>query len=262
MTTVLHSIDEIKEIREQKRKSLGFVATMGNLHLGHISLLERARRENDISILSIFINPTQFNDASDYERYPRTLDKDCKIAEENNVDYIFIPKSSDMYSNNDHYRIIERKLATIMEGQFRPGHFDGMLTIVMKLLQLIRPTRAYFGEKDFQQYELVRGMANAFFLDTEIIACPTIREPSGLAYSSRNHLLSKQHKEEAAYFHHILATAPTCEAAINALNQRGFRVDYIQEKTHRRYGAVYLGNVRLIDNVDQESLQFTSNHAE
>src|SRR3990167_1040983 len=260
MTIVVDTIDAIKKIRQQLHpKRVGFVATMGNLHCGHASLLQRANNENDCSILSIFVNPTQFNEPSDYQRYPRTQQQDLQIARENKVDYVFVPNAGDLYPDDYRYHISENNLATLMEGKFRPGHFNGMLTIVMKLLQITQPTRAYFGEKDFQQYQLVCGMARAFFLDTEIIACPTIREPSGLAYSSRNNLLTEQQKQHAAHFYRALTTATTCENATALLNDLGFRVEYIEEIHQRRYGAIYLGNVRLIDNVSQEDLQFAIN---
>lgn len=248
MTEIIHDIATIKKLCKNQ-EDVGLVTTMGNLHVGHARLLERSRLENKLSILSIFINPTQFNDSNDFLRYPRSLEQDQQIAAKNQVDYIFVPTESEMYADQYHYKISETEMTKIMEGKFRPGHFDGMLTIVMKLLQIVQPTRVYFGEKDFQQYQLVQGMAKAFFLDTEVIPCQTVRESSGLAYSSRNNLLTPEQKQQAPLFYQALTQSADCQKAAQQLRQLGFEVEYIEDHANRRYGAVYLGKVRLIDNV-------------
>jgi pantoate--beta-alanine ligase len=229
--------------------SLGFVPTMGNLHKGHSSLLKRSKAENDATIASLFINPTQFNNASDFANYPKTLENDLKLMEEVGVDFCILPREADIYPAGYRYRIQESPLAQTMEGLHRPGHFDGMLTIVMKLLQLTKPTRAYFGEKDYQQYLLVQGMCHDFFLNVDIIPCPTIREHSGLAYSSRNALLSPSQKNQAEQFAQIFhQTHQSCEAIIQELRSLGIEVEYIEEAQGRRFAAVKIGSVRLIDN--------------
>jgi len=236
--------------KENLTHSLGFVPTMGNLHAGHQSLLERSVQENDHTLLSIFINPTQFDNHSDLENYPRTLEEDIDIARKTNVDFILIPTFSDLYPDNYTYKVQETHLSHIMEGKSRPNHFDGMLTIVLKLLLIAKPIRAYFGEKDFQQLQLVQGLAKAFFLDTEIIACPTIRDENGFALSSRNSRLSSEQYRQALLFPKLLSgqTQDSLKTIPEILSGCGFQIDYIEEHCGRRFGAVKLGNVRLIDN--------------
>jgi len=229
-------------------RSIGFVPTMGALHEGHRSLLARARRENDRVVLSIFVNPTQFNDPRDLEKYPRTLPADLELAGDL-VDYVLVPGAGAMYADHYRYRVTEGEVSTRLEGAHRPGHFDGVLTVVLKLLNLVRPDRAYFGEKDRQQLELVQGMAEALFLPVEIVPCPTVREPDGLAMSSRNRRLSPAARRQAAAFPRILATAPDPAAATRDLEAAGFRVDYVHDQPGVRLGAVHLDDVRLIDNV-------------
>jgi pantoate--beta-alanine ligase len=230
-------------------RSLGFVPTMGALHGGHLSLVHRSRSENDRTLVSIFVNPTQFNDPSDLAKYPRDLDRDLALLRAEGVDAILLPTESQLYPDGYTYRIVEREQADLLEGAFRPGHFEGVLTVVMKLLQIAAANRAYFGEKDWQQVSLIQGMADAFFLPTAIIACPTVREPSGLAMSSRNARLSKADAEKAATFYGVLSTTPTAAAARDRLQKAGFVVDYVEDHNGRRLAAVRLGGVRLIDNV-------------
>lgn len=228
--------------------SLGFVPTMGNLHVGHISLIQKSQAENDKTVVSIFINPTQFNNPDDFLKYPKTLEADLKILQDLKVDYCFTPSNDTMYADNYQYRIQENTVSQNMEGSKRPGHFDGVLTIVLKLLHIIRPTRVYLGEKDFQQYQLIDGMVKAFFIPTEVVVCPTIREASGLAYSSRNNRLSPAQKEKAVRFatiFHLLKSIPETQKLLEA---EGIQVDYIAEQEGRRFIAVYIDDVRLIDN--------------
>jgi pantoate--beta-alanine ligase len=224
---------------------------MGALHEGHATLLRRSREECEISVLSIFVNPTQFNDPQDLRKYPRTLAPDLEVALRERVDYVFLPDAPTMYQDGYRYRVIETDFSRELCGAHRPGHFDGVLSVVLKLFHLVKPDRAYFGEKDYQQLELVRGMAAAFFLDLEIIAVPTVREADGLAMSSRNARLSPGERAQARAFPEILrSTLSTAEAA-QLLKAAGFDVDYVEERSDRRFGAVTLGEVRLIDNVRQ-----------
>ena len=184
MTQIIPSVSQWLDIRKSLSfdgKTIGFVPTMGALHAGHVSLLETSHKANAISVLSIFVNPTQFNDPHDLRNYPRTLEADLELAKQANVDFILLPKDTEMYADQYRFKIEENQLSKRFCGAHRPGHFPGMLTIVMKLLQLVRPTRAYFGEKDYQQYLLVKEMAEAFFLETQIVACPTLRADDGLA---------------------------------------------------------------------------------
>jgi pantoate--beta-alanine ligase len=229
--------------------TLGFVPTMGALHEGHLSLLRRSRAENDRTLVSIFVNPTQFDDPSDLARYPRPVADDLAKVRGEGVEFALLPTEPELYADGFRYRVSETGLSTVMEGAHRPGHFDGVLTVVLKLLLACRADRAYFGEKDWQQLALVRGMADAFFLDTAIVGCPTIREPDGLALSSRNRQLSPGSRRQAPQFHRVLANAATAAEATRALADSGFVVDYVQDRDGRRLGAVRLGGVRLIDNV-------------
>src|SRR5665213_2540530 len=196
--------------------SVGFVPTMGALHAGHRSLLERARAENDKVVMSIFVNPAQFDDPADLERYPRVLEADLAVAG-GLADCVLVPEAREMYRDDYRYRMTEYTLSARLEGAHRPGHFEGVLTVVLKLLNLVRPHRAYFGEKDRQQLDLVQGMAQALFLPVEIVACPTVRDPDGVALSSRNRRLSPAARSKAAAFPRILrASADAAAAAAEA----------------------------------------------
>jgi pantoate--beta-alanine ligase len=234
-------------------KSVGFVPTMGALHEGHAALLERARRENDVVVLSVFVNPTQFNDPRDLERYPRTWDTDLAVARRSGVDWVFAPTRREMYPDDYRFRVTETPFSGTLEGAHRPGHFDGVLTVVLKLLLLVRADRAYFGEKDLQQLLLVRDMAAAFFVPTEIVPCPTVRAADGLALSSRNALLSKTARAQAAAFPAILQGERDRAFARTRLEAAGFEVDYIADHEQWRLGAVRLDGVRLIDNCLREN---------
>lgn len=227
---------------------IGFVPTMGALHEGHRSLLLRARAENDRVVMSVFVNPTQFDNKDDLAAYPRALDADLEFAGDL-VDAVLAPDAAALYAEDYRYRVTETELSRAMEGEQRPGHFDGVLTVVMKLLNLVRPERAYFGRKDWQQLQLVRGMAAAFFLPVEIVECETEREPDGLAMSSRNRRLSPAARLQAAAFPRILSGAGSAEDARRELTAAGFAVDYVEEHRGVRLGAVRLEGVRLIDNV-------------
>jgi pantoate--beta-alanine ligase len=233
---------------ERSRLSVGFVPTMGALHAGHRSLLERARSENNRVVLSIFVNPAQFDDPADLKGYPRTLGPDLDLAW-GLADHVLVPDQAEMYPDGYGYRVTEAPLSARLEGASRPGHFEGVLTVVLKLLNLVRPHRAYFGEKDWQQLELVSGMARALFLPVEIIPCPTVREPDGLALSSRNRRLSAPGRAMAAAFPRILRDSACPESAKKALGAAGFGVDYVEDRAGLRLGAVRLEDVRLIDNV-------------
>lgn len=230
-------------------RRIGFVPTMGALHAGHASLFTAARRECDIVLASVFVNPTQFDEAHDFERYPRTLDADVALMGSAGVDTVFAPSVAEMYPDGRTYAVQESTVSRELCGAHRPGHFAGMLTVVLKLLQIAGADRAYFGEKDYQQLELVRGLVRAFFLPTEIIGCPTVRESDGLAMSSRNTRLRPAERALAPQFFAVLSTAPDATTARNRLAAAGFDVDYVEDRGGRRFGAVRLGPTRLIDNV-------------
>ncbi|VEG91378.1 pantoate--beta-alanine ligase [Legionella spiritensis] len=229
--------------------TLGFVPTMGNLHAGHTSLLAASIRDNTRTAASIFINPTQFNRPDDFTHYPRTLDDDLHLLEKTGTDYCLLPREQDIYQDGYRYQVHENELTRIMEGQHRPGHFTGVLTIVLKLLNLTRPHQAYFGEKDYQQYLLIRDMAAAFFLPTSIKACPTIREASGLAYSSRNNRLNHAQRTRAESFARLFHQPhKSCEDLLAELQAAGIMVEYLTEQNGRRFVAVMIDEIRLIDN--------------
>lgn len=228
--------------------SVGFVPTMGALHAGHEALLRRARAENDRVVLSVFVNPTQFNDPTDLAKYPRTLDADAALARPY-TDAVIAPTPEALYPDGYRYRVTENELSRRWEGAHRPGHFDGVLTVVLKLFHLVQPTRAYFGEKDWQQLQLVRGMVDALLLPVVVVPCATIREPDGLAMSSRNTRLSPAGRAKAPAFARALREAPDAAAAAERLRREGFEVDYVEDADGRRMGAVRLESVRLIDNL-------------
>ncbi|MEW6006347.1 MAG: pantoate--beta-alanine ligase [Stygiobacter sp.] len=253
MTEVIKKISEWKKIRnseELKNKTVGFVPTMGAFHQGHASLIERCLIENNISVVSIFVNPTQFNDPNDLRNYPRTLDSDLKLLEKMNVDYLLYPEYEEIYSDNYRYKIIETGFSKKLCGAFRPKHFEGVLTIVLKLFNIVKPHKAYFGEKDYQQLKLIEEMCKAFFMDIEIVPCPIVRDEDGLALSSRNLLLTNEERMIAVNFPKLLKAKMSNELIKEELEKLGFKVDYIENLEGRRFGAVHIGKVRLIDNVE------------
>ncbi|MBI4907378.1 MAG: pantoate--beta-alanine ligase [Acidobacteria bacterium] len=230
-------------------RSIGFVPTMGALHRGHASLVERCRGENEIVAVSIFVNPSQFNDPKDLDQYPRTLDRDLRLLESLGADEIIVPSVTELYPNGYTFRMEPDSNELVLEGAHRPGFLQGVLTIVLKLLNLVRADRAYFGEKDYQQMKVVADMAREFFLPTQIVPCPTVREQSGLAMSSRNLRLSPEARHRASHLFRVLSKAANPTEARATLEAEGFLVEYVEERWDRRLAAVFLDGVRLIDNV-------------
>lgn len=247
---IFHDLKEWMTFRQQlpAQCSIGFAPTMGNLHPGHASLFLSSKKENDYTISSLFVNPTQFNKPEDFNHYPRTLDADLQLMKDSGVDFCLLPPEAQMYADGYNYQLQEQQLSQIMEGQYRPGHFNGVLTVVMKLFNLTRPTRAYFGEKDYQQYLLIQGMVNALFMNIELRPCPTIRESSGLAYSSRNNRLNSKERTCAEQFARIFHQDKPCSLIKDELMAQNINVEYIEEYQNRRFAAVLIGAVRLIDN--------------
>lgn len=246
---VFKTISEFQKYRNDLQGTVGFVPTMGALHAGHASLLQRSRLENDFTILSIFVNPTQFNNPKDLEKYPRTFEADYEIAAQNGVNAIFCPEFFDMYPDNYKYAITENSFSKILCGSSRPGHFDGVLSVVMKLFNIVQPQHAYFGEKDFQQLKLIENMVKAFFMPLKIVAVKTMREESGLAMSSRNVRLSTEGRQKAAIIYKTISEVKNLEQARHILEDHGFKIDYLQDIDQRRFVAAFLEEVRLIDNV-------------
>ena len=251
---VFERLSDWREFRKTLRTpSLGFVPTMGALHEGHASLIRQSVEENASTVLSIYVNPTQFDNASDLQKYPITWEQDLILAKEAGVDYVLSPSFSEMYPDKYRFRVREDDFSQLLCGANRPGHFEGVLTVVLKLLNLVGADRAYFGEKDFQQYSLIRDMCESFFISTEIVPCPIVREENGLAMSSRNQRLSAAERASAPKFFEILSRPFDDAQVADQLAETGFRVDYVETHQGRRFGAVKVGHgkneIRLIDNV-------------
>lgn len=272
---------EIKSL-QQKIKSLkngttiGFVPTMGALHEGHLSLVEKAKKENDIVVVSIFVNPTQFDNADDLINYPKTIDKDLSLLKSFNCDIVFTPTPEEIYADEIQSQSFDFDgLEFQMEGKFRAGHFNGVGTIVERLFEIVKPHKAYFGEKDFQQIQIIRKMAEKRKLTVQIIACPIHREKDGLAMSSRNMRLTKEQRTAAPFIYETLKKAKAEFGTKNASevikwvenefkNHPILRLEYVEiadedtllpvetknpSKKYRAFIAVFAGNVRLIDNI-------------
>ena len=227
---IINTIAELQAIlldERAKGKTIGLVPTMGALHEGHASLVRRSTSENDITVVSIFLNPTQFNDPKDLERYPRTIESDCAILEECQAQIAFAPSVSEIYPEPDTRQFSYPPTDSVMEGSRRPGHFNGVCQIVSKLFIITDPDRAYFGEKDYQQIAVIRRMVEDMKFRVNIISCPVIRETDGLAMSSRNTLLSPDEKKIAPNIYHILKESKTL--GFSVLNTKEWVVKHINE---------------------------------
>ena len=227
---LVSTIQELKTLlasARQEGKKIGLVPTMGALHRGHASLVERCVAENDLSVVSVFLNPTQFNDKVDLEKYPRTLEADCALMEEVGASIVFAPSVSEMYPEEDLRRFSYPGVDSVMEGAFRLGHFNGVCQIVSKLFYIVEPDRAYFGEKDFQQIAVIKAMVADLKLPVEIIPCPVIREESGLAMSSRNTLLSDEERQTAAQIYQVLKKSKLFAANHSLADTRSYVIDTI-----------------------------------
>jgi pantoate--beta-alanine ligase len=238
INTVSELKSELNSLRESN-KTIGLVPTMGALHEGHISLVKRSVKDNDITVVSIFVNPTQFNDKKDLEKYPRTFESDCALLEANNTSIVFAPTVEEVYPEPDTRTFSYPPTDTVMEGAFRPGHFNGVCQIVSKLFMYVEPHKAYFGEKDFQQIAVIKAMVNDLKFPLEICACPIVREKDGLALSSRNTLLSNEERTIALNISQTLfasldyAKSHTLEETktwvINSIDAiEGLRVEYYE----------------------------------
>ena len=268
-------LKSILDIYRGKGMKIGLVPTMGALHEGHASLVRRSVKENDVTVVSVFVNPTQFNDKTDLKNYPRTLEADCALLEKEGASIVFAPTVEEMYPQEDTRVFSFAPLDTVMEGACRPGHFNGVAQIVSKLFYAVEADKAYFGEKDFQQLAIIREMVRQLELDVEIVGCPIVRENDGLALSSRNTLLSPEERERAltisrtlfeslefARGNSLAATKAFVEGKINSI--QGLELEYyqivdgntlqeIKEWGDSDYAvgciALFCGKVRLIDNI-------------
>jgi pantoate--beta-alanine ligase len=252
---VVRAIAEEREALEPLRMgSIGLVPTMGSLHDGHLALLRAARAENDTLVMSLFVNPAQFGDKADLARYPRDEGRDLDIAREAGVDLVFAPSTDEMYPPGFQTWVDVTELGAILEGRFRPGHFRGVATAVLKLFNVVRPTRAYFGQKDAQQVEVIRRMTRDLALEVELRVVPTVRDEDGLALSSRNVLLSSEERVAARALPQALATRDR-GAALARLAESRLEIDYVEVADFdppALVGAARVGSTRLIDNVPLE----------
>ena len=207
METITNSEELRRALGSRDRSGIGFVPTMGALHAGHRSLVERARRECATVVVSVFVNPTQFNDKTDLKNYPRTPEADLRLLEEVGADYVFMPSVEEVYPEPDTRTFDFGMIAKVMEGATRPSHFNGVAQVVSRLFDLVKPAKAYFGEKDFQQIAVIREMVRQLRIPVEIIPCPIVRGEDGLALSSRNTLLDTDHRTAAPYIYKVLKAA-------------------------------------------------------
>ena len=262
--------------QNQQNKTIGFIPTMGALHKGHLSLIQEAKKKNDLVVVSIFINPTQFNNTSDFAKYPKTIENDTQLLNRVFCDVLFLPSADEIYNNN----IASEKfdfggLEHQMEGKFRQGHFDGVATVVKAFFEIINPDIAYFGQKDFQQLQIIKKMVKKYHLNTKIKGCPIFREADGLAMSSRNVRLSKEHRTAAPFIYKTLKEVRDKFNVKNALRatqwvENEFKkntfleLEYFtiadektlesaesneSDKKYRAFIAVFAGEIRLIDNI-------------
>lgn len=229
-------------------KSIGFVPTMGALHMGHLSLLKQAKSENDIVVCSIFVNPTQFNDPKDLDKYPRPIENDIKMLQSVDCDILFLPEVIEMYAENEAWNHSFGEIETLWEGAMRPGHFKGVAQIVYKLLTLVHPNKSYFGQKDYQQTVIVKKLCKAFELQTEIIVCPVIREQSGLAMSSRNIRLNENERNDASKIYEALISAKML------VQQKIFNISYILEQAKSKLLEIKDVTIEYISIVDAENM--------
>ena len=274
---IVKTVFELQKVLAEAKnnsKSIGFVPTMGALHTGHLRLIHRASEENDLVVVSIFVNPTQFNNKEDLLQYPRTIEKDLDLLKENCSNFIvFYPETVEIYPSNDNFTPIDLgHLDEVLEGKFRPGHFKGVVHVVHNLFKLVTPQKAYFGQKDFQQLAIIRFMTKAYGFPIEIIACDTLREPSGLAMSSRNMRLSEEQKVEALIIWETLKFIEANKSVLNPKELKNRAIDFFEKSTLKLEYleivnaenlfeaenwsepavcciAAYCGEVRLIDNL-------------
>lgn len=272
--TTKKSIEVYLNSQKESQKSIGFVPTMGALHQGHLSLVKEAQLKNDVVIVSIFVNPTQFNNQKDLENYPITLEEDTAMLKAINCTALFIPTVSEMYETTlTASSFYFDGLENVMEGEFRSGHFNGVGTIIKRFFEMLMPTRAYFGEKDFQQVAIVKKLVEKLSMPIEIVCCPVFREHDGLAMSSRNRLLSKDQRAAAPFIHEVLQHTKqrfktqniseiNCWIESQFKTHSHLKLEYfcianplnLQEitskkasKNHRAFIAVFAGEIRLID---------------
>ncbi|MBX2841131.1 MAG: pantoate--beta-alanine ligase [Flammeovirgaceae bacterium] len=279
---ICNTIPALRQLLDEYRKkgkSIGLVPTMGALHSGHISLIEKAKSGNDVAVCSIYINPTQFNNQEDFEMYPQTVEKDCELLKPAGCDVVFVPSHEEMYPGGFHNDLTKLDFGSIseeLEGKFRPGHFNGVGIVVSKLLNIVNPDKAFFGQKDLQQFLIINKLVKDFSFGVELVCCPIIREKDGLAMSSRNSRLSQEERNEASLLFKVLSQAKEKlifgedvnvvgnEAKEKIASNKFFKLEYFEivdikslKPIHQIKGledialfvSAYLGKARLIDNI-------------
>lgn len=223
-------------------KSIGFVPTMGALHQGHLSLVEKSSSENDFTVVSIFVNPTQFNDPKDFDRYPREVELDLELLKSAEVDYVFLPSNDEIYPEKDEHHYELGEVSHVMEGAFRPGHFNGVASVVKRLFEIVQPKRSYFGLKDFQQYRIITELNKNYNLGVEVIGCDTVRDKDGLALSSRNVLLSEEERSLALQLSKTLRLMSENSASMNHLELENLGKRYLTD-----FPELELEYVKVVD---------------
>jgi len=275
VSSLINETRKFLSIFRKQGKTIGLIPTMGALHEGHLSLIDACLRSNDISVISIFVNPTQFNDKNDFVNYPRNIDKDLELIRLKGCDLAFVPSEHEMYPEKDNRVFDFGTLDKHMEGKYRPGHFNGVAQIVSRLFSIIEPDIAYFGEKDFQQFVIIKNLVQQLNMPVEIVSCPIIREPDGLAMSSRNLLLTPIHRKSASRISKVLLQAKDIARKMKIAELKKFVITQIDKDTNlkteyfelvlesdliplkkwpenipvRACIAVKAGHVRLIDNI-------------
>ncbi len=247
---IVNSVDEMKEIAKgYSSKKVGFVPTMGFLHEGHLSLVRKAKKDNDVVVVSIFVNPTQFGPNEDLDAYPRDLERDCSLLEKEKVDYVFVPQVDEMYPKDFSTSVHVSKLIDHLCGYYRPGHFDGVVLVVNKLFNIVKPTKAYFGQKDAQQFRVLKRMVRDLNMDVQMVEMPIVREKDGLAMSSRNVYLSPQERKDALALHEALqyAVSQIKKGRKDAHKIRLESINIMRMHPHVR--------VQYFEIVDEETLQ-------
>ena len=253
MLKILKTVEDVKAYRRDlnlngMNLNVGFVPTMGSLHLGHFELIKQSQMSNDVTVVSIFVNPTQFNNRNDFDSYPNHIDEDLKALNKLGVQAVLLPTEKEIYPKGYNFKLTENSDSLDLCGQARPGHFDGVLTVLIKLFNLVQPQNVYMGLKDYQQFRLVKNMAEDLFLNLNVIGVETVREESGLALSSRNLNLSPEQKQIAEKYAAIFAENIDLESMRSKLETLDLKIDYLVEKWGRKFIAVFIGDVRLIDN--------------
>ncbi|MDI3472951.1 MAG: pantoate--beta-alanine ligase [Thermotogaceae bacterium] len=244
---VIEKINDMKKISKDlilNGKSIGFVPTMGYLHEGHLSLVRKARKENEIVVVSIFVNPTQFGPNEDFDKYPRDTDRDLKLLQNENVDFVFMPSAEEMYPEGYATYVIVERLTEVLCGKSRPGHFRGVATVVTKLFNIVKPTRAYFGQKDAQQFRVLKRMVEDLNMDVEMVEAPIVRESDGLAMSSRNVYLSPEERKQAVA---LFETLNLAKKAIENGERDAEKVKQLMRENISKYDKVIIDYIEIVD---------------